>query len=67
MSIYRLITGLGIGAAMPNCITLASEFVPANRRALLLNLSFAGFRLEHLPQDSLPHGSFNATAGALSF
>ena len=45
MSIYRLITGLGIGAAMPNCITLASEFVPAKRRALLLNLMFCGFPL----------------------
>jgi len=42
---YRFITGLGIGAAMPNCTTLASEFVPANRRALLLNLMFCGFPL----------------------
>lgn len=45
LAAYRFITGLGIGAAMPNCTTLASEFVPANRRALLLNLMFCGFPL----------------------
>ena len=45
MTAYRFITGLGIGAAMPNCTTLASEFVPAKRRALLLNLMFCGFPL----------------------
>ncbi len=43
--VYRLITGFGIGAAMPNCTTLASEFVPAKRRAFLLNLMFCGFSL----------------------
>ena len=41
----RLLTGLGIGAAMPNCTTLASEFVSSSRRALLLNLMFCGFPL----------------------
>ncbi len=45
LSVYRFMTGLGIGAAMPNCITLASEYVPAKRRALLLNLMFCGFPL----------------------
>jgi MFS transporter, AAHS family, 4-hydroxybenzoate transporter len=45
MTVYRFITGLGIGAAMPNCTTLASEFVPAKRRALLLNFMFCGFPL----------------------
>jgi AAHS family 4-hydroxybenzoate transporter-like MFS transporter len=43
--IYRFITGAGIGAAMPNCTTLASEFVPAKRRALLLNMMFCGYPL----------------------
>ncbi|MGA2539103.1 MAG: MFS transporter [Terracidiphilus sp.] len=45
LSLYRFITGTGIGAAMPNCTTLASEFIPARRRALLLNLMFCGFPL----------------------
>jgi MFS transporter, AAHS family, 4-hydroxybenzoate transporter len=43
LAIYRFITGTGIGAAMPNCTTLASEFLPAKRRALLLNMMFCGF------------------------
>jgi MFS transporter, AAHS family, 4-hydroxybenzoate transporter len=41
----RFLTGLGIGAAMPNCTTLASEFIPARRRELLLNMMFCGFPL----------------------
>ena len=45
LSLCRFITGTGIGAAMPNCTTLASEFMPARRRALLLNLMFCGFPL----------------------
>lgn len=43
--ILRFITGTGIGAAMPNCTTLAAEFLPARSRALLLNLMFCGFPL----------------------
>jgi AAHS family 4-hydroxybenzoate transporter-like MFS transporter len=43
--VYRLITGLGIGAAMPNCTTLAAEFLPTRRRAMLSNLMFCGFPL----------------------
>jgi AAHS family 4-hydroxybenzoate transporter-like MFS transporter len=43
--VYRLITGLGIGAAMPNCTTLAAEFLPARLRSMLSNLMFCGFPL----------------------
>ena len=43
--IYRLLAGIGIGAAMPNCTTLAAEFLPTRRRALLSNLMFCGFPL----------------------
>jgi AAHS family 4-hydroxybenzoate transporter-like MFS transporter len=45
LTIYRFLTGIGIGAAMPNCSTLLSEFTPFKRRAFLLNLSFVGFPL----------------------
>jgi AAHS family 4-hydroxybenzoate transporter-like MFS transporter len=45
LALCRFITGTGIGAAMPNCTTLASEFVPTKRRALLLNLMFCGYPL----------------------
>jgi AAHS family 4-hydroxybenzoate transporter-like MFS transporter len=45
LAILRLLTGLGIGAAMPNCTTLVSEFVPSGRRSFLVNLMFCGFPL----------------------
>ena len=41
----RFATGLGLGAAMPNAVTLMSEFCPTRRRALLTNLMFCGFPL----------------------
>ena len=41
--IWRFISGLGLGAAMPSSVTLMSEFCPASRRAMLTNASFCGF------------------------
>ncbi|WP_051581588.1 MFS transporter [Pseudonocardia acaciae] len=40
---FRFATGLGLGAAIPSAISLASEFVPAHRRATVAGLLFAGF------------------------
>ncbi|MGZ8225419.1 MAG: aromatic acid/H+ symport family MFS transporter [Methylococcaceae bacterium] len=45
MVILRFLTGLGLGAAMPNAITLMSEFAPQRRRALIVNTMFCGFPL----------------------
>jgi AAHS family 4-hydroxybenzoate transporter-like MFS transporter len=45
LGILRLLTGFGIGAAMPNCTTLVSEFVPSPRRSFLVNLMFCGYPL----------------------
>ena len=45
LAAWRFITGLGIGAAMPNCTTLVSEFVPSRARSFLVNLMFCGFPL----------------------
>jgi AAHS family 4-hydroxybenzoate transporter-like MFS transporter len=42
---WRFITGLGLGAAMPLAVTLASEFAPSRRRALLTSAMFTGFPL----------------------
>lgn len=39
----RFLTGLGLGAAMPNATTLLSEYLPSRRRALLLTIMFTGF------------------------
>jgi AAHS family 4-hydroxybenzoate transporter-like MFS transporter len=45
LTILRFITGLGLGAAMPNAVTLMSEYCPDGRRATLVNLMFCGFPL----------------------
>ncbi len=43
LEILRFITGLGLGAAMPNAVTLLSEFCPDRRRAILVNTMYCGF------------------------
>jgi len=45
LAILRFITGLGLGAAMPNAVTLMSEFCPSRKRAMLTNAMFCGFPL----------------------
>ena len=42
---WRFVTGLGLGAAMPNAVTLTSEYCPDARRATLTNAMFCGFPL----------------------
>lgn len=43
--ILRFLTGLGLGGAMPNTITMTSEYLPARRRGALVTLMFCGFTL----------------------
>ncbi len=43
--VWRFISGLGLGAAMPNAVTLTSEYCPEQRRATLTNAMFCGFPL----------------------
>ena len=45
MAALRLLTGLGLGAAMPNASTLLSEYVPQRSRSLLVAIMFTGFNL----------------------
>ena len=45
LTLWRFATGLGLGAAMPNAVTLMSEYCPEPRRALLTNAMFCGFPL----------------------
>lgn len=45
LTVLRFLTGLGLGAAMPNAVTLTSEYSPAGRRAMLTNAMFCGFPL----------------------
>jgi AAHS family 4-hydroxybenzoate transporter-like MFS transporter len=43
LMMLRFLTGLGLGAAMPNSTTLLSEYVPSKSRSLLLTIMFTGF------------------------
>ena len=45
LTFWRFITGVGLGAAMPNAVTLMSEYCPDSRRAMLTNAMFCGFPL----------------------
>ncbi|MBR0971354.1 MFS transporter [Bradyrhizobium japonicum] len=41
--LIRFLTGLGLGAALPNAIALVSEFSPDRRRATMVMAMFVGF------------------------
>jgi MFS transporter, AAHS family, 4-hydroxybenzoate transporter len=41
--VLRLLTGVGLGGAMPNSITLTSEYCPERHRLLLVTTMFCGF------------------------
>ncbi|WP_368621955.1 MFS transporter [Paraburkholderia sp. BR13444] len=45
MAALRLLSGVGLGAAMPNSTTLLSEYAPQRKRALLITVMFTGFNL----------------------
>ncbi|POA83100.1 aromatic acid/H+ symport family MFS transporter [Pseudomonas sp. FW305-E2] len=43
--ILRFLTGLGLGAGMPNATTLLSEYTPERLKSLLVTSMFCGFNL----------------------
>ena len=43
LTLLRFVTGLGLGGALPNAITLASEYCPEGRRSFLVSIMFSGF------------------------
>ncbi len=45
LALLRFLTGLGLGGAMPNAITLTSEYCPRRHRALMVTAMFCGFTL----------------------
>ena len=45
LAALRFLTGLGLGAAMPNSTTLLSEYIPQRLRGRLITLMFMGFGL----------------------
>jgi AAHS family 4-hydroxybenzoate transporter-like MFS transporter len=45
LTIFRFLTGLGLGGAMPNAISLTSEYMPKRLRATAVTIMFSGFSL----------------------
>jgi AAHS family 4-hydroxybenzoate transporter-like MFS transporter len=45
LTVMRLFTGFGLGAAAPGAVALTGEFCPAKRRAMLTNTMFCAFPL----------------------
>ncbi|WP_312284914.1 MFS transporter [Yokenella regensburgei] len=45
LTTWRFLTGLGLGAAMPNAITLISEYAPQRCRSMTINTMYCGFPL----------------------
>src|SRR5438045_4643584 len=45
LTIFRFFTGLGLGGAMPNAISLTSEYMPKRLRATAVTIMFSGFSL----------------------
>jgi MFS transporter, AAHS family, 4-hydroxybenzoate transporter len=43
--LYRFVAGLALGGATPSFITLAAEYAPSRRRAMLVSLLWAGYPL----------------------
>jgi len=43
--VFRLLTGLGMGGAMPNAIALTAEYMPKRIRAFAVTAMFCGFSL----------------------
>jgi AAHS family 4-hydroxybenzoate transporter-like MFS transporter len=39
----RFLTGIGLGAAMPNAVTFVSEYAPKRNRSFLVTIAFSGF------------------------
>ena len=45
LAILRFLTGIGLGAAMPNTTTLLAEYLPERYRSVLITVMFTGFNL----------------------
>jgi AAHS family 4-hydroxybenzoate transporter-like MFS transporter len=45
LTMFRFLTGLGLGGAMPNAITLTSEYSPQRSKSVVVTAMFCGFTL----------------------
>lgn len=63
MALMRFLTGLGLGAVMPNCVTLVAEYMPERRKGLMITLMYSGLMSALVWVDLLPLVCFRITAG----
>lgn len=45
LTVWRFVTGIGLGGAMPAAITMTSEYCPERNRSLLVMVMFCGFTM----------------------
>ncbi|HBR1000010.1 TPA: MFS transporter [Klebsiella pneumoniae] len=45
LALYRFMTGLGLGAVMPVCVTLVAEYMPGRRKSTVMTAMYSGFSL----------------------
>ena len=45
LAVFRLLTGVGLGACLPNIIALTTEYIPERRRTIAVALMFCGVPL----------------------
>jgi len=45
LAALRLLTGLGLGASMPNAATMVAEYAPRARRGVMMTFMYCGFTL----------------------
>lgn len=43
LTVLRFVTGIGLGAVIPNCVTLVAEYTPQRHRSILVNATYCGF------------------------
>lgn len=68
MGALRFLTGLGLGAVMPNCVTLVSEYMPERRRSLMITVMYSGFNIGSglggfVAAGMLPHYGWQSVLG----
>ncbi|VTM60320.1 4-hydroxybenzoate transporter [Klebsiella pneumoniae] len=50
LALMRFLTGLGLGAVMPNCVTLVAEYMPERRKGVMITLMYSGFNVGFRPR-----------------
>ena len=53
LALLRFLTGLGLGAVMPNCVTLVAEYMPERRKGLMITLMYLS--LIHISEPTRPY------------